>query len=379
MIYNTAFTFFMMAITLESKPDQSTTTGLPTATPTKTVNRVKKASNKVKGWFRRKPSNRDESATFVEQNIIAPESHDSSSSDVSLEDEPAETELARLKIETSTMQEEITNIKKDSTAEIARVEADKKAIEKELKKAKKLKFGLQNENDHLIAELNQLTTEKDADKQHQYETIEKADSDYNEVVLQIAQNNAKVLKLEDSMALALSWTETLKATQKTNEITNANTHSKLNAEFKQQGEQMDKLVLQVAKKIDEFTIMSTVKDKVTVDLLASRQKLVDSATRKQRLTDEIKTLEAEIAKSAFETSRLEKIIDEQNRNAAELSAINQQLANSESRVRQLESAVVAADVQRLKVKAENEDRIGKLERDLLEFNTTLSAIRQFAQ
>ena len=181
------------------------------------------------------------------------------------------------------------------------------------------------------------------------------------------------------MALALSWTETFKATQKANEITNANTQSKLNAEFKQQGEQMDKLVLQVAKKIDEFTIMSTVKDKVTVDLLASRQKLVDSATRKQRLTDEIKTLEAEIAKSAFETSRLEKIIDEQNRNAAELSAINQQLANSESRVRQLESAVVAADVQRLKVKAENEDRIGKLERDLLEFNTTLSAIRQFAQ
>lgn len=393
-----------MAIFNKSRTPTSAPASSSTASPVnKKDSRVKKAWNRFAGWFRKNPVD-DQSAAIVEPSAPiqttaglsplpvpvpiaasmtinpSPESdHDDSSydDDESLESESPKDELARLQRDNITMDEQIKQIKKHTSFEIRRVKAENIAIKKELGQTQKLESDLQHKNNVLLAEIEQLAAKKEAEKSAQDAAIDETNLQYNATVIKITQQTNENSKLEKSMALEMSWSDSLKATLEASNIKSANAQSKLDGEYHQQERHIDDLNRQLTAEMEKTSSILKAKENVTTDLVAARKIETDTAARNKNLAHLTENIKSEITKSTLEINGLENTITLQSHLVDDLAAATQQLVASDNRIRDLENAVVEADEQLKKLRANNKEKIRQLESDLLELTITLSAIREF--
>ena len=147
--------------------------------------------------------------------------------------------------------------------------------------------------------------------------------------------------------------------------------------IQQQDESIGHLQHQSAITIEKTSSILMAKETATENLVAARKILTESTATNKDLADQVKTTKDEITSSIVEVNRLEQTIAHQNLLIDDLEAVNQQLVESASRIRILETAVVEANERRQKLRLESGEKIRLLEKSILEYNTTLSSIRQF--
>ena len=301
------------------------------------------------------------------------------SDDSSEDDEPEhpQEELVRLKRDALAMGEEINHVKKIASTEVHKVKTENIAIKKELGKATNIQSKLQTTMDDLMKELDELRAKKEEERVVQEAAIDEVDNHHNTTVNKLKALNETNTKLENSLALATSWTDSLKLTLEANKTKSANAELELLGNIQQQDESIGHLQHQLAIEIEKTSSVLMAKETATENLVAARKIVAESTASNKDLAHQVKTTKDEITSSIVEVNRLEQTIAHQNLLIDDLEAVNQQLVESASRIRVLERAVVEANERRQKLRMENGEKIRQLEMSILEYNTTLSSIRQF--
>ena len=301
------------------------------------------------------------------------------SDDSSEDDEPEhpQEELVRLKRDALAMGEEINHVKKIASTEVHKVKTENIAIKKELGKATNIQSKLQTTMDDLMKELDELKAKKEEERVVQEVAIDEVDNHHNTTVNKLKALNETNTKLENSLALATSWTDSLKLTLEANKTKSANAELELLGNIQQQDESIGHLQHQLAITIEKTSSGLMAKETATENLEAARKIVAESTESNKNLAYQVKTTKDEITSSIVEVNRLEQTIAHQNLLIDDLEAVNQQLVESASRIRVLERAVVEANERRQKLRMENGEKIRQLEMSILEYNTTLSSIRQF--
>ena len=105
------------------------------------------------------------------------------------------------------MGEEINHVKKIASTEVHKVKTENIAIKKELGKATNIQSKLQTTMDDLMKELDELRAKKEEERVVQEAAIDEVDNHHNTTVNKLKALNETNTKLENSLALATSWTD----------------------------------------------------------------------------------------------------------------------------------------------------------------------------
>ena len=141
---------------------------------------------------------------------------------------------------------EFNKIKKESAVKQQQMKAEWSEIKKELEKTQERESELQQENKKLVAESNQLMTEKEEQQLSHTGSLEKAETSYKMASSEIEKLTSKITVLQETLATETSWKESFKTRLEAIKVVSDDAKSKLSKKIQQQGQKIENLEHQLA-------------------------------------------------------------------------------------------------------------------------------------